>query len=70
MDTLGKKCSIAVVGIAFVVLRKEGDANRRQVRLALEQIGYNGFLTPELHGGDEAYLRDLSERIDKITAMS
>jgi L-ribulose-5-phosphate 3-epimerase len=47
----------------------EGDANWKQVRLALEEIGYNGFLTPELRGDDEAYLEDLSERIDKIIAM-
>ncbi|UCE48794.1 MAG: sugar phosphate isomerase/epimerase, partial [Phycisphaerales bacterium] len=47
----------------------EGDVNWKQVRLVLEEIGYNGFLTPELRGGDEAYLRNLSERIDKIIAM-
>ena len=47
----------------------EGDVNWKQVRLALEETGYDGFLTPELRGGDEAYLTDLSERIDKIIAM-
>jgi hexulose-6-phosphate isomerase len=47
----------------------EGDVNWKQVRLALDEIGYDGFLTPELRGGDEAYLTDLSERIDKIIAM-
>lgn len=47
----------------------EGDVNWKQVRLALEEIGYDGFLTPELRGGDETYLKDLSERIDKIIAM-
>ena len=47
----------------------EGDVNWKQVRLALEEIGYDGFLTPELHGGDKAYLTDLSERIDRILAM-
>ncbi len=47
----------------------EGDVNWKQVRLALDEIGYDGFLTPELRGGDEAYLTDLSGRIDKITAM-
>ena len=47
----------------------EGDVNWKQVRLALDEIGYNGFVTPELRGGDEAYLTDLSGRIDKIIAM-
>ena len=47
----------------------EGDVNFKQVRLALDEIGYDGFLTPELRGGDEAYLTDLSGRIDKIAAM-
>ncbi len=43
--------------------------NVKQVRLALDEIGYDGFLTPELRGGDEAYLTDLNGRIDKIIAM-
>ena len=47
----------------------DGDVNWKQVRLALDEIGYNGFMTTELRGGDEAYLTDLSERIDKIIAM-
>jgi len=47
----------------------EGDVNWKQVRLALEEIEYDGFLTPELGGGDEAYLTDLSGRIDRIIAM-
>ena len=47
----------------------DGDVNWKEVRLALDEIGYNGFMTTELRGGDEAYLRDLSGRIDKIIAM-
>jgi hexulose-6-phosphate isomerase len=47
----------------------DGDVNWKQVRRALDEIGYEGFLTPELQGGDEAYLTDLSGRIDKIFAM-
>ena len=47
----------------------EGDVNFKQVRLALEEVGYDGFLTPELSGGDKAYLTDLSGRIDRILAM-
>ncbi len=47
----------------------DGDVNWKEVRRALEEIEYDGFLTPELGGGDEAYLKDLSGRIDKIIAM-
>ena len=47
----------------------EGDVNFKQVRLALQEVGYDGFLTTELGGGDKAYLTDLSKRIDRIIAM-
>ena len=47
----------------------DGDVNFKQVRRALDEVGYDGFLTPELRGGDKAYLTDLSERIDRILAM-
>ncbi|MBN2137608.1 MAG: sugar phosphate isomerase/epimerase [Sedimentisphaerales bacterium] len=47
----------------------DGDVNWPEVRRALDEIGYDGFVTPELSGGDEAYLKDLSGRIDKIIAM-
>jgi hexulose-6-phosphate isomerase len=47
----------------------DGDVNWPQVRRALDEIGYRGYLTPELSGGDEAYLTDLAQRIDKIIAM-
>jgi hypothetical protein len=35
----------------------------------LDETGYDGFLTTELRGGDEAYLTDLAGRIDRIFAM-
>jgi L-ribulose-5-phosphate 3-epimerase len=47
----------------------EGDVNWPQVRKALDEIGYHGYLTTELSGGDEAYLTDLAQRIDKIIAL-
>ena len=47
----------------------DGDVNWPQVRKALEEIGYHGYLTPELSRGDEAYLTDLVQRIDKIIAL-
>ncbi len=47
----------------------EGDVNWPEVGKALAEVGYEGYLTAELSGGDEKYLRDLSERMDKIIAM-
>ncbi len=46
----------------------EGTVDWKEVRRALDEIGYEGFVTAELKGGDEAYLRDVSARIDKIIA--
>ena len=47
---------------------RDGDVNWPEVRRALDEIGYNGFMTTELAGGDEAYLRDIVKRIDLIIA--
>jgi len=46
----------------------EGDVNWLEVRKALLEVGYRGYLTTELPGGDEAYLRDVVARMDKIIA--
>ena len=47
---------------------RDGDVNWKQVRLALDEVGYSGHMTTELGGGDEAYLTNLSKRIDMIIA--
>lgn len=47
----------------------DGDVNWPEVRKALGEVGYNGYMTCELGGGDEAYLRDISTRMDKIIQM-
>jgi len=51
----------------FVPLR-EGSIVWPAVRKALADIRYNGFLTAEVAGGDEAHLRRVSEAMDKIIA--
>ncbi|MDQ3813105.1 MAG: TIM barrel protein [Armatimonadota bacterium] len=51
----------------FVALR-EGSIDWPEVRRAIAEIGFSGYLTVELSGGDEAYLRDVSARVDKILA--
>jgi hexulose-6-phosphate isomerase len=51
----------------FVPLR-EGSVDWVEVRNAIQQIGFSGYLTVELKAGDEPYLRDVSLRVDKILA--
>ena len=46
----------------------EGDVNWPEVRRAFLEVGYHGFMTCELPGGDEAYLRDVASRVDRIIA--
>jgi L-ribulose-5-phosphate 3-epimerase len=51
----------------FVNLR-DGTIDWPEVRRALKEINYSGFMTAELGGGDRDYLKDVSERMDKIIA--
>ncbi|HUT34752.1 MAG TPA: sugar phosphate isomerase/epimerase family protein [Planctomycetota bacterium] len=51
----------------FVPLR-EGSVNWPAVRKAIAGVRYNGWLTAEVRGGDEAVLRGISEAMDKIIA--
>jgi hexulose-6-phosphate isomerase len=44
----------------------DGDIDWAAVRKAFADIGYTGWATTELEGGDEAYLRDVVKRIDKL----
>jgi len=47
---------------------REGSIDWPEVRKAIAEIGFSGYLTVELSGGDAAYLRDVSARVDKIFA--
>ena len=51
----------------FVPLR-EGSVDWPEVRRAIAEIGFSGYLTVELKDGDAAYLREVSARVDKILA--
>ena len=44
----------------------DGDVDWSAVRQALADIGYSGSTITELLGGDESYLRDVSDRIDRL----
>lgn len=46
----------------------EGDADFPTVMKALREIGYEGWFTCELPGGDEAYLKEVARRVDRIIA--
>jgi len=52
-------------GYAWVNLG-DGDVDWPAVRQALVDIGYSGSAIAELEGGSEAYLRDVSHRIDRL----
>ena len=47
---------------------REGSINWPEVRKAFAEVGFTGYMNTELGGGDEAYLRDVSARVDKILA--
>jgi hexulose-6-phosphate isomerase len=44
----------------------EGDIDWPAVRKAFADVGYTGYVTTELEGGDEAYLRDVGQRVDRL----
>lgn len=46
----------------------EGDIDWIDVRRALAEVKYSGFITTEVSGGDAAYLTDLSGRLDRFLA--
>jgi hexulose-6-phosphate isomerase len=46
----------------------EGDIDWIAVRKALADIGYDGYMTTEISGGDAAYLKNVSDRIDRFLA--
>jgi len=46
----------------------DGDIDWPEVRRALTEIKYTGYVTTELSGGDAAYLKDVSARVDRFLA--
>ncbi|HSV74178.1 MAG TPA: sugar phosphate isomerase/epimerase family protein [Chthonomonadales bacterium] len=46
----------------------EGSIDWQGVRRALDEVGYTGWVTTELGGGDEAWWKDLAARIDRLLA--
>ena len=46
----------------------EGDVNWPEVRKAFAEVGYAGWVTTEIDGGDAAYLKDVVARFDRFLA--
>jgi hexulose-6-phosphate isomerase len=46
----------------------EGDIDWIEVRRALDDIKYSGYVTTEVSGGDAAYLKDVAARVDRFLA--
>ncbi len=46
----------------------EGAIDWPEVRKAFAEVGYAGWVTAELEGGDAAYLKDVAVRIDRFIA--
>lgn len=46
----------------------EGDANYAAVNKALKEVGYKGWGSAEVNGGDRVRLKEISERMDRCYA--
>jgi len=46
----------------------DGDIDWLEVQRALAEVGYRGYVTTEVAGGDAAYLKDLASRVDRFLA--
>lgn len=46
----------------------DGKVDWPEVRKAFKEVGYRGWITAELRGGDADYLRDVAQRMDRIIA--
>ncbi len=46
----------------------EGEIDWPEVRRALADVGYSGYMTTEIAGGDAAYLKDVVVRLDRFLA--
>jgi L-ribulose-5-phosphate 3-epimerase len=46
----------------------EGDVDWPEVRKAFSEVGYDGWVTTEIEGGDAAYLKDVVGRFDRFLA--
>ncbi|RUL84989.1 sugar phosphate isomerase/epimerase family protein [Tautonia sociabilis] len=57
-------------GKGFNVPLGEGSVDWPAVRQALDSVGYRGWATAELRGGDADYLKDIAARMDRCFGMA
>ena len=50
----------------FQVKLGDGDANWPAVNAALKEVGYQGWGSAEVRGGDRVRLQEISERMDRL----
>jgi hexulose-6-phosphate isomerase len=48
--------------------RRGQGINWPDIRKALDEAGYSGWVTAEVRGGDESYVKEVSARLDRILA--
>jgi len=48
----------------------EGDENWPEVLKALDEVGYSGWATSEVKGGDRKWLTDVAKRMDQVLELS
>jgi L-ribulose-5-phosphate 3-epimerase len=56
-------------GDGFKAKIGEGSEDWPEVLKALGEVGYDGWATSEVSGGDEKYLADVAERMDKVLGL-
>lgn len=56
-------------GAGFGVKIGDGSEDWPEVLKALGEVGYDGWATAEVAGGDEAWLKDVAERMNKVLGL-
>ena len=71
--TLGSrlvKCDVKDWGVQGGWARiGDGDVDWAAVNQALSDIGFTGWVSAEVGGGDTAYLRTVAERVDRVFSL-
>jgi len=57
-------------GAGFQAELGEGDCDWPRVREALDEIGFRGWATAEVRGGDRARLKEISQRMDRVLGLA
>ena len=68
-DYSRKKQSEEGIWEGFKVKLGEGDSDWKKVNQALAEVGYNGWGSAEVSGGDRVRLKEISERMDNLYAL-